>query len=68
MRETVRQGFELRAMSYRGRKALLGLFCKLVPQRGLLGATRLALRGGLRPLKLAVPICRTVLLSVRGSN
>src|ERR1700728_3003132 len=40
----------------------------MVPQRGLLGAARLALRGGLRPLKLAAPICRTGLLSVRGSN
>jgi hypothetical protein len=40
----------------------------MVPQRGLLGAARLALRVGLRPIKLAAPICRTVFLSVRGSN
>jgi hypothetical protein len=54
--------------SYRCRTALQGFFCKLVPQRGLFGAARLTLRVGLRPIKLAAPICRTGFLSVRGSN
>jgi len=39
-----------------------------VPQRGSLGATRLALRVGLRPIKSPPAVCRTVLSTVRGSN
>jgi hypothetical protein len=48
--------------------SIAGFLENLVPQRGLLGAARLALRVGLRPIKLAAPICRTGFLSVRGSN
>jgi hypothetical protein len=38
----------------------------LVPQRGLLGAVRLALRVGLRPIKLAAQICRTGIFVCQG--
>jgi hypothetical protein len=42
---------------------------EVVPQRGLLGAARLAPSGvALRAIKSPAAICRTSLLSVRGSN
>jgi hypothetical protein len=56
-----------RARTLASRMCLI-LLTFMVPQRGLLGAARLALRVGLRPIKLAAPICRTGFLSVRGSN
>ena len=68
-RHFVCQGFELRAPNTRRRIAsVIRDFRGMVPQRGLLGAARLALRVGVRAIKLAAPICRTGILSVRGSN
>jgi hypothetical protein len=40
----------------------------VVPQRGLFALRAHPFGVGLRPIKLAAPICRTGILSVRGSN